>query len=80
MNRRYCTLPEIFGFRDWFEESFSDLCIEHDRLYQSRIGSIWKADYIFVKGMWCRGYKLLAIATYIFLLLFGWLYWYDVIK
>jgi hypothetical protein len=76
---RKCTVPKLFGFREWFEERFGDLCAAHDDAYVNRSGSQIAADWVFAKGMWQRGYGWLAIPSFIVIASFGWLYWYDIL-
>lgn len=79
--RRYCTIPEIFGVRGWFEKRFGDLCDEHDKDYVEKTVSRKEADKKLYRGMKERGHPILAAATYYgFLRPFGWLYYDDVIK
>jgi len=80
MPKRYCTVPAIFGFRDWFEGRFGDLCEQHDELYVWRKGTQHQADCGLASGIMQRGCPWLAVIVYIFCRMFGWLYWYDWIK
>lgn len=75
--RRYCTLPKIFGLRDWYTNRFNDLCMAHDIAYEQQTGK-FAADYALLKGMTVRGYFLLAIPTAVFLLTIGNIYYYFV--
>lgn len=77
--RRYCTVPKVFGLRDWFVSRFNDLCKEHDRRYQNREGYQLHADWQMVKGMAKRGYPVTAGITMTVFLVAGWLLWYDII-
>lgn len=78
---RYCTIPTIFGLRDWFETRFGDLCEEHDRRYIEREGTQRDADLAMCAGMVERGYPLLAGVTYwLFFRTIGWLWWHDWVK
>lgn len=48
--RRFCTVPKILGFRDWFERSYGDLCEVHDAAYDEG-KELLKADLKFIGGM-----------------------------
>jgi len=48
---RKCTIPAIFGLREWFERKFGGLCAAHDDAYVKRDGLRIVADYRFAKGM-----------------------------
>lgn len=48
---RYCTVPEIFNLRKWFEKSFHHACQFHDKLYAAQRTSRLKADIELVKYM-----------------------------
>lgn len=61
---RYCTMPKIPFFRDWYENKFGDLCYLHDLDYYNGMDKI-EADYIFCQQIAQRGYKWLAILTLI---------------
>lgn len=76
---RKCTIPKIFGLREWFESRFGDLCEYHDLAYVERKGLRIVADYQFAKGMWMRGYRWLAVPSFLAVYMFGWLYWYDIL-
>lgn len=75
--RRYCTIPQVFGLREWYDARFNDLCKEHDDAYIARSGKL-KADYKLVKGMVQRGYPVVASLTGIFVLTVGTVYYYLV--
>lgn len=70
MPRRYCTMPKIPWFRNWFESKFGDLCEAHDKAYG--IGGQWQdkidADFEMSKEMAKRGYLFLS---FIVLLIFA---------
>lgn len=72
-----CTIPHLFGFDKWYQKRFGDLCEAHDRSYMLRLGSKWKADAALFKGIWGRGYRALAVGTWLFCATIGWWYWYD---
>jgi len=77
---RYCTIPAIFGFRQWFESRFRDLCIKHDRRYVERKLLKWHVDMVFVAHMVRRGkhYTPLAIGAWVmFWSPIGLWYWYT---
>lgn len=75
--RRFCTIPAIFGLRDWYVNRFNDLCAAHDYAYEVQSGK-FKADYALLKGMTVRGYFLLAVPTAVFLMTIGLVYYYVV--
>lgn len=75
--RRFCTIPAIFGLRDWYVNRFNDLCMAHDLAYELQTGKL-KADYAMLKGMTQRGYFFVAIPTTVFLLTVGNIYYYLV--
>ncbi len=75
--RRYCTIPAIFGLREWYKSRFNDLCMAHDYAYIARSGKL-KADYKLVKGMAKRGYPVVAVLTGVFVLTVGTVYYYLV--
>jgi hypothetical protein len=81
MRKRYCTVPNILGLRQWFEERFGDLCYQHDSDYLTQTGTRKEADRKMYEGMKAKGYPVLGAITYYgFLRPLGWLYWDDVIK
>ena len=75
--RRYCTIPAIFGLREWYKSRFNDLCMAHDYAYEVQSGKL-KADYTMLCGMTQRGYFFVAIPTAVFLLTVGNIYYYLV--
>lgn len=78
---RYCTIPEIFGLRSWFETRFSDLCKQHDAVYvQRKFGEIGRlvADLQFCMGMWGKGYRALAVLSFYVIWIAGWVLWHNV--
>lgn len=77
---RYCTLPAIFGLRDWFEQRFGELCREHDERYVARDVTKWEADASLFRGMVRRGkrYLPIAVAAWVFCWSpIGLWYWYT---
>lgn len=53
MTKRYCTVPAILGFREWFECMFKPFCKAHDEAYESTYNvfkKLW-ADIVMVWGM-----------------------------
>lgn len=66
-----CTFPNIFGFREWFEARFKDLCDEHDLHYVLRDVPKTLADAIvsvkIAKKNW--RYIPLGIAAFIVLII-----------
>lgn len=76
---RKCTIPAIFGLREWFESRFGDLCAAHDESYIAQEGgelARFRADYALAKGMWQRGYWWLALPTQVLLSTVGWYWWW----
>ena len=70
MSKRYCTVPKIFGLREWFEGKFGDLCKVHDEDYAQGYlfgGCKTCKDLKFVHGIAQRGYVGVSIATLIVL-------------
>jgi hypothetical protein len=63
------------SFKRWFDKRFGDLCDEHDKHYMLRYRSKFYADNLLVRGIYKRGYKALAIATWLFCQTVGWWYW-----
>lgn len=77
---RYCTIPKVFGLRQWFEYRFSDVCKVHDEVYEARRGSKFKADWELAKGIAKRGLPYYPVAALAFLACqtpFGFWYWYT---
>lgn len=74
--RRTCTIPAIFGLRDWFDKRFWDLCDYHDTAYKKRTGK-WHSDMVFIGGMIIRGYWYLTIPTFIMFNTIGFWYYYT---
>lgn len=71
-----CTVPKLFGFRDWFESKFKALCDDHDALYLKRVWKIkWMADFLISAQIAERGYVALAIAAFIYNAVLGTPYW-----
>lgn len=77
---RNCTIPKIFGLREWWEGRFGDLCALHDYDYDMKEVSRFEADAYYARGMWGKGYRSLAVVSFAGLTLFGWLYWYGIMK
>jgi hypothetical protein len=81
--RRYCSIPEMFNLRKWFEKNFSNACAMHDKLYEKRELSRLQCDIVLYKYMndaikskniiskWFI-YKPTTILTFIAVRLFGW--------
>lgn len=66
------------SFKRWFDKRFGDLCDEHDMYYRMKnkcYVTKQYADKTLAKGIWERGYKILAIATWCFCQTVGWYYW-----
>ena len=61
-----CTVPPIFGLKNWFDARFDDLCVIHDMNYKFQVLPKLQADLMLTFGMWRRGYYLLSIATLFF--------------
>lgn len=83
MNRRYCTAPNILGFREWFTKRFNSACKKHDEAYLKKRGWRIYHDFIFFLNMcklvkWRLHLLPFCFATFIFLVVFGWIAWFDV--
>lgn len=70
MSKRYCTMPNIPYFRDWFEKNFGDLCEKHDKAYALNAEKLKpikadkiKADFDFCKEVALRGYMFMAVMS-----------------
>ena len=80
MSKRYCTVPAIFGLREWFEERFHEGCKQHDIDYIVQDITRKEADLRLLQSMIGKGHPLLGLITYYgFLRPLGWLYWHDLI-
>lgn len=75
MTKRYCTMPKVPWFRDWFEEKFGDLCKTHDEDYYKGKCKLC-SDIAFVKGIFSRGYWFLTPFVFIFINMPWVWYWY----
>lgn len=76
LKNRQCTIPQILGFRIWFEKRFGECCAEHDTNYVERKISRLAADQRLKICMSKKGYPLLASLTYYgFVRLLGWIWW-----
>ena len=65
MSKRYCTMPKIPWFRDWFEGKFGDLCEAHDAEYvaiEDQESKYW-SDFKFACKIAQRGYFWFAIGA-----------------
>lgn len=78
MARRFCTMPkDPFGFRDWFESKFGDLCEIHDKAYKKGYnygGCKLCSDFRFITGIAERGNPFLAFWV-LFAVQMPWLWW-----
>lgn len=78
MAKRYCSFPkDPFGFRDWYESQFGDLCKTHDEAYALGYktgGCKLCADFKFAYGIASRGHGTLAILSLIAVQA-PWLWW-----
>ena len=88
MARRYCTIPEIFGVREWYEKNFGICCMAHDAEYASPLGKSRKEiDKAFIacmlwhikdKSIFTKPFYLLFIGgSYIFVRCVGWYRFYK---
>jgi hypothetical protein len=75
---RYCTLPkDPFGFRNWYEKKFGDLCKLHDEAYAIGYGGgkcKLCADFEFALGISKRGHQFIALLSFIAVQM-PWLWW-----
>lgn len=76
MNRRWCTVPKLFNLRKLYEKKFADLCRTHDLKYVQREGYLLVNDWNLSRGVWDRGYKLMAVATFLAIIPISWFWWY----
>lgn len=70
-----CTLPKFLPIYKRYERKFSDLCHAHDNAYMLRYKSKWEADMELARGIWQRGNRTIAVATWFFCSTVGWWYW-----
>ena len=81
--RRYCSIPDVFNLRKWFEKNFGEVCKYHDTLYANKIISRYEADKILFTHMISKVqeksvlsrrviYYPTCAATFIVVRLFGW--------
>ncbi len=73
MTKRYCTMPAIPWFRDWFESKFWFECQVHDAKY-ANVKCKLCADYNFSAAIAGRGYPLLALIAFLAVNL-PWVWW-----
>ena len=84
--RRFCTIPEILGIRNWFEKNFGPCCENHDKRYQQGIMTRRGADIQLLdcmmektheKSMLSRWFVYLPFCyvTYLFVRCVGWMYY-----
>jgi hypothetical protein len=79
---RKCTVPALFGLREWYEDRFSRICQVHDKEYLKvdrgyELNRL-KVDTAFTIPMILRGYIMFGLATQLFVTLIGWVWWYDI--
>ena len=78
MSRRYCTMPKLpFGFREWFESKFGDLCEIHDADYKRGYasgGCKLCSDFKFIVKIAQRGHPILALFVFLAVQV-PWLWW-----
>lgn len=75
---RYCTMPKIPWFRDWFEGKFGNLCKEHDENYAigyRQGGCKLCHDFKFCAGIAEKGYGFLSVFVMLVLILWLPLWW-----
>lgn len=83
MTRRYCTVPEIFNLRKWFEKSFGSACQQHDYYYAKKSTTRYTADVALTKYMAAKIYNKGLLSkvfiyyptiglTFLLVRLFGW--------
>lgn len=67
MTKRYCTMPKVPWFRNWFEDKFGDLCARHDAEYQviETLADKYDSDFLFACEIAKRGHFILAILALI---------------
>jgi len=76
MASRYCTLPNIPFFRDWFEGKFGELCKRHDLGYFTGDCKLCH-DKEFAVNIAKKGHPVLAIFVFAAVNLpWVWFEWY----
>lgn len=85
--RRYMSVPNIFGLRNWLVRNFDDAAQAHDANYEQQYLSRRVADKIFLrdmkvlikknhsKGRKRLGYTIVAYLVWLSVRLFGWSSW-----
>ena len=73
MGKRYCTMPAIPVFRNWFEVKFGDLCQRHDLGYAAGDCKLCH-DKVFAGAIASRGHPVLAAFVFIAVNL-PWVWW-----
>jgi hypothetical protein len=60
-----CSLPKVFGLKDWFDSRFNDCCEWHDERYVKR--DCWKiqADYGVSLRIAKKGYRVVGVLSFI---------------
>jgi hypothetical protein len=71
-----CTIPRLFGFKNWFDSLFADLCDWHDGEYVRGCPYLkFKSDVVISWKIAKRGYRALGILTLIYCTTLGSIYW-----
>jgi len=71
-----CTVPKLLGLQSWFDARFTDLCLEHDRLYSIRSWQVkLYADFSLAMHLCDRGYCTLGVLSIPYNLILGTVYW-----
>lgn len=75
---RRCSVPDIGGFREWFERNFGDLCDPHNDHYDRKDVSMVQADIEFIGTVMARKwwFGLTMLAVYPVVIYIPLYYWY----
>lgn len=63
-DKRFCTMPNIPLFRDWYEKRFGKYCKEHDEDYDKGECKLCN-DKKLAGYIWRDGYKTLSVLTFL---------------
>lgn len=74
-NKIYCTFLEFFDKK--FALKINESCWEHDQAYVMRLGPRIEVDLYFIRQM-AKVDEFRAYFYGFFILLFGWILWYDI--
>lgn len=77
MTKRYCTIPDILGLREWFEGKYGQCCKVHDKDYAEKNFTRAAADKRFYMCMRGHGSWFVAVLAYVMVRLIGWIHYND---